>query len=61
LRDAYPDLTQRGDLVKEALIHAAQEKLPEAEDQIKRSPKYVSSISPLVRHFCMFIVFVILN
>jgi hypothetical protein len=45
--------------MKEALVHAAWVTLPEAEDRIKGSPKYVSHISTMVRIFYMVIVFII--
>ena len=36
LVDAYPNLTQKGRVIKEALLFAAKEKLPEATDWIKK-------------------------
>jgi hypothetical protein len=52
LKYAYPDLTRKGDAMKEALLLAARRKLPEAENRIENSPQYVATISTTVRFLC---------
>jgi len=59
VKNSYPDLTQKGDLVKRALLLAAKDNLPEARDRIKCSREYVVKIGNMVRYFYAIVVFII--
>jgi hypothetical protein len=57
VKNSYLNLTQKGDLVKTALCHAARQEIPEAEERIKHSPVYVAKIGSMVWYFRVYNIF----
>jgi hypothetical protein len=56
VRNAYPNLTHKGEVMKMALNEAATQKLPEAKERIKRSRSYVAKISTMVRYLYDYLI-----
>ena len=54
LKNAYPNLTRKGDAMTDALLLAAKRTLPKAQCRTMKSSKYVSTISTAVRFLSMF-------